>query len=175
MTLRAYGIIVAAFFTVFIAYAIRYGYGLLLPRMLPALGITKTQAGVIYAVYFVAYTIFSPLLGFLSDRFDVRRILTAFTALLALGAFLMASAATVGQAALFFTLAGIGAVKTPDSVGVCLKPDPLSFDRVGNDRVGGSADHIREPRELPGIQVHTIDIVDPFEAVGREIQPFAIF
>jgi MFS family permease len=132
MTLRAYGIIVAAFFTVFIAYAIRYGYGLLLPRMLPALGITKTQAGVIYAAYFVAYTLFSPLLGFLSDRMDVRRILTAFTALLALGAFLMAYAVTVGQAALFFTLAGIGHA-------ACWAPVVALVQRWVADRNRGSA------------------------------------
>ena len=132
MTLRAYGILVAAFFTVFIAYAIRYGYGLLLPRMLPALGITKTQAGVIYAAYFVAYTVFSPLLGFLSDRFDVRRILTAFTTLLELGAFLMAYATTVGQAAFFFTLAGIGHA-------ACWAPVVAMVQRWVADRNRGTA------------------------------------
>ena len=37
----------ACFLTVFISYSIRYGYGVLLPEMLPALAITKAEAGVI--------------------------------------------------------------------------------------------------------------------------------
>jgi len=108
MTRKAYGVLTAGFFTVFIAYAIRYGYGLLLPEMLPSLGITKTQAGIIYASYFLAYTLFSPVLGLLSDRYDMRRLLTGFTALLGAGAFFMAYATSVVGASFFFILAGIG-------------------------------------------------------------------
>ena len=108
MTKKAYGVIIAGFFTVFIAYAIRYGYGLLLPEMLPTLGITKTQAGIIYASYFLAYTLFSPILGLVSDRYDMRRLLTGFTALLGAGAFFMAYATSVLDASFFFILAGIG-------------------------------------------------------------------
>ena len=105
---RAYGIIVAAFFTVSIAYSVRYGYGMLLPGMLAELQITKTEAGVISAAYFIAYTICSPILGLLSDRFDPRLILTLFTALLAIGTLLMSSVTTVFQASLVFALVGVG-------------------------------------------------------------------
>jgi len=108
MTKKAYGVLTAGFFTVFIAYAIRFGYGLLLPEMLPTLGITKTQAGIIYASYFLAYTLFSPILGLVSDRYDMRRLLTGFTVLLGAGAFLMAYATSVADASFFFILAGIG-------------------------------------------------------------------
>jgi ACS family D-galactonate transporter-like MFS transporter len=108
MKMRGYAIIVAAFFTVSIAYGIRYGYGMLLPGMIESLEIGKTEAGIIYASYFVAYTLFSPLLGLLSDRYDSRLILTVFPALMAAGALLMSFAATAGQAAVFFSLAGIG-------------------------------------------------------------------
>ncbi|MBU1564115.1 MAG: MFS transporter [Proteobacteria bacterium] len=108
MSLRSYGIIVAAFFTVSIAYAVRYGYGMLLPGMLDSLKITKTEAGIISAAYFCAYTVFSPVLGVLSDRFNVRLLLTFFPALLAVGAFLMAYVTTVRDAALVFALAGVG-------------------------------------------------------------------
>ena len=108
MSLRGYGVFIAAFFTVSIAYAVRYGYGMLLPGMLLSLQITKTQAGVIYASYFVAYTIFSPILGSLSDRLDSRKLLTVFSALLATGALLMAYATTVFQAAAIFAVAGVG-------------------------------------------------------------------
>jgi predicted MFS family arabinose efflux permease len=108
MPKRALAVIIAGFFTLFIAYAVRYGYGMLLPEMLPALSISKTQAGVIFSSYFIAYTIFSPLLGVLADRYDVRTLLTLFVALLGTGAFLMSYASSVLNASLFFTLAGIG-------------------------------------------------------------------
>ncbi|MBM9603610.1 MFS transporter [Desulfopila inferna] len=108
MSLRGCGVFTAAFFTVSIAYAVRYGYGMLLPGMLATLEITKTQAGVIYSSYFVAYTVFSPILGTLSDRFDSRILLTCFSALLAVGALLMAFVTTVPEAAIVFALAGIG-------------------------------------------------------------------
>jgi len=59
---RAIAIIIAGFFTVLVAFAIRYAYGLLLPHMLPSLGISKTEAGIIFSSYFIAYTLFE-LLG----------------------------------------------------------------------------------------------------------------
>ncbi len=108
MDKRIVAIIIAGFFTVFIAFAIRYAYGLLLPEMLPALAISKTQAGVVYSSYFIAYTVFSPILGLLADRYDARFILTFFVGILGLGAFLMSYSSSVYSASLFFTLAGIG-------------------------------------------------------------------
>lgn len=108
MSPRAVAVVIASFFTIFIAYGIRYGYGMLLPSMLPGLGITKTAAGVIYSAYFLAYTLCSPPLGWLSDRYDVRIILTLFTGLLGAGAFLMAFATTVSGACAAFALVGIG-------------------------------------------------------------------
>lgn len=99
---------IAAFFTVSIAYGVRYGYGMLLPGMLDSLKITKTEAGIISSAYFAAYTIFSPILGLLSDRFGSRLLLTLFPALLAAGALLMAHVSTVLEASLAFSLAGLG-------------------------------------------------------------------
>ncbi|MCF8025338.1 MAG: MFS transporter [Desulfobacteraceae bacterium] len=108
MSRRAYAIIIAAFFTVSIAYSIRYGYGMLLPEMLPALDISKTQAGTIFAIYFVVYTVFTPVMGSLSDLYNYRFILTVFTAILGLGALLMTSVTGFAQASLFFPLAALG-------------------------------------------------------------------
>ncbi|GAG60257.1 unnamed protein product, partial [marine sediment metagenome] len=62
---------------------------MLLPEMLPSLGISKAEAGVIFASYFVAYTVFSPVLGLLADRYNVRVLLTLFAVILGAGAFLM--------------------------------------------------------------------------------------
>ena len=108
MSGRAYAIIVACFFTVGIAYAVRYGYGMLLPEMLPALSISKTQAGTIFAIYFVVYTLFSPVLGTLSDLFNYRFLITVFTAVLGLGALMMGFVNSFYQACLVFPIAGLG-------------------------------------------------------------------
>jgi MFS family permease len=108
MTKRAYATIIAGFFTVSIAYAIRYGYGMLLPEMLPALGIGKTQAGMIFAAYFIVYTAATPVLGAMSDRYNYRAILIIFTLILAGGASMMALAENLWQAGLFFSVAGLG-------------------------------------------------------------------
>jgi OFA family oxalate/formate antiporter-like MFS transporter len=108
MCKRTIAIIIAGFLTVFIAFAVRYAYGLLLPEMLPALSISNTQAGVVYSSYFIAYTLFSPILGLLADRYDARFILTFFVGILGLGAFLMSYSTSVINASFFFTLAGLG-------------------------------------------------------------------
>jgi len=108
MNKRAIAVLVACFLTILTSYAVRYGYGILLPEMLPSLGITKTEAGVIYASFFIAYTISSPLLGLLGDRYNIRILLTVFVALLGAGTFLMSFSTSIVKASLFFIMAGIG-------------------------------------------------------------------
>lgn len=108
MSKRAVGIIISGFFTLFVSFAIRYAYGLLLPYMLPSLVISKTGAGIIYSSYFIAYTVFSPVLGLMVDRYDAKVLLSLFVAILGIGAYLMSFSSTVIHASLFFALAGIG-------------------------------------------------------------------
>jgi MFS family permease len=102
-------VLFACFLTVFVAYAVRYGYGILLPDMLGSLGITKTDAGIIFSSFLVAYTVFSPVCGFISDRYGSRWMLSTFVIAMGLGAFLMSRITTILQASLFFALAGLGA------------------------------------------------------------------
>jgi MFS family permease len=109
MSKRALVVLIACFFTVFVTYSIRYGYGVLLPGMLTTLAITKTEAGVISASYFVAYSIFSPLLGLMGDRYDSRIVISIFAAVLGVGTLLMTRASSVVEASLYFALAGVGA------------------------------------------------------------------
>jgi MFS family permease len=108
MEKRLVGIVSAGFLTLFVAFGIRYSYGLILPHMLATLAISKTQAGIIYSSYFVAATVCSPFIGSLSDRFDSRVILGSFVAILAAGATLMSFSSSVLQASIFFAIAGIG-------------------------------------------------------------------
>jgi MFS family permease len=108
MSQRGVGVLFACFAIIFVHYAIRYSYGTLLPEMLPSLSITKAEAGMIYSSYFITYTALSPVLGLLSDRYDVRIILTLFVALMGAGAFLMAYPTSQLQASIFFGVAGVG-------------------------------------------------------------------
>jgi MFS family permease len=106
--MNKYAVLAACFGTVFIAYATRYGYGVLLPEMLPVLGVSKAGAGVVYSSFFVAYTVFSPVLGLLGDRYNSRALISIFVGLLGAGALLMAFSTSVLQASIFFALAGVG-------------------------------------------------------------------
>lgn len=108
MTRRAYAVIIASFFNISIAYSLRYAYGMLLPEMLPALGISKTEAGMIYACYFIFYTVFTPIFGTFSDLFNYRFIVTLCVAVSAIGSLLMAYADSLLTAGFFFSLIGLG-------------------------------------------------------------------
>jgi len=108
MTKRTIGVIVAGFCTLFIAFGIRYSYGLILPYMLSSLAISKTEAGVIFSSYFITCTLLAPVFGTLADRFDTRIILTMFVAVLGGGAYLMSFSSSVIQACIFFAVIGIG-------------------------------------------------------------------
>jgi OFA family oxalate/formate antiporter-like MFS transporter len=127
---RRLAVLVACFFTIFTSYAVRYGYGILLPEMLPSLAITKTEAGVIYASFFIAYTILSPVLGLLGDRYNTRLLLTLFVGVLGAGTFLMAFSSSIVQASLFFILAGIGSA-------VCWAPTMALAQRWTSDKHRG--------------------------------------
>jgi FSR family fosmidomycin resistance protein-like MFS transporter len=101
-------IIVAGFFVVLTGFAIRSSYGVLLPEMLPSLKISKADAGLIYGSFFMAYTIFSPLVGLLADRINIRIILTLFLCILGVGTLLMGYSSSLMKSIFFFLLAGIG-------------------------------------------------------------------
>lgn len=109
MSKRSVAVIMASFCTVLIGFAIRNSYGLLLPQMLPSLQISKTEAGLIYGSFFVTYTVFSPLLGLLADRINIRSILTLFLVILGVGTILMGYSSRMIEAMLFFMCAGVGA------------------------------------------------------------------
>jgi len=108
MSRRTFGVLLACFLTVLAAYSIRYSYGTLLPEMLPALDISKAQAGVIYSSYFIAYTVLSPVLGLMADRFNLRVMIAVFVAVMGAGTFLMQYASSVSAASIYFTITGIG-------------------------------------------------------------------
>jgi MFS family permease len=141
---RLVGIIIAGILTVFIAYGIRYAYGILLPHMLPDLQITKTEAGIIFASYFMVYLICAPVLGFIADRYDLRVILTLSTLMLGLGAFLMSIASTVLNSSLFFSVAAVGH-------SACWAPVTVLFQRWIVEKHKGTALAIADTGSALGI------------------------
>ncbi len=82
-------VLAAGFYTVFMAYGIRFSYGILLPAMIRELGITTTEAGLIYSGYFLAYAFFAPIVGTLTDRVGGRRVVALFCVVLGVGALMM--------------------------------------------------------------------------------------
>jgi len=123
-------------------------YGVLLPKMLPALEINKAEAGIIYASYFIAYTIFSPILGLMADRLNIRLILTVFPAMLCLGAFLMSYSSSLLNSSLFFALAGLGSA-------ACWSPVMALILRWISDRRRGIALAITDMGSTSGVLVWT--------------------
>lgn len=105
----AWVILFTSFATLFIHYSIRLAYGILMPEMILSLKITKAQAGTIASSFYLAYAIFSPILGFMMDRFNVRLLLAIFSCILATGTFLMGKPQTLSQACLSFFIVGVGA------------------------------------------------------------------
>ena len=85
--------------------------------MIQDLGINMTQAGMIRAGYFLTYILFSPLTGWLMDRFGGRLVISFFCLFLGIGTLLMGQASNLATAILFHAIVGIGAaaVWTPVS------------------------------------------------------------
>jgi sugar phosphate permease len=105
----AWFILTASFGTIFIHYSIRLGYGILMPEMIQSLRITKAQAGIIASSFYLAYSIFSPIMGFAVDRFNARILLTVCSAILATGTYFMSRPESLSQACLAFFIVGVGA------------------------------------------------------------------
>lgn len=101
-------ILAVGFCVIFVHYAIRYGYGVLLPKMLPTLGVSNLEAGIIYTAYFMGYTVTTPFLGILADKLDTRKIVALFLALLGMGTLLLSLSNTLVEASLSFALSGVG-------------------------------------------------------------------
>jgi len=149
MNKRALAVIIAGFFTVFTAFGVRYVYGILLPEMLHALAISKTQAGVIFSSFLITYTAFSPILGLMTDRYDVRIIISLFLVLLGAGALLMSFATTVLNASLFFSIAGIGHA-------ACWVPVVTLIQRWVPDNRRGAALAVTDLGSASGIAVWSV-------------------
>jgi len=103
-------VLASSFITLFVNYSIRIGaYSILLPEMIKDLHLNLTQAGMIRSAYFFAYILFSPLMGWLTDRIGGRWVVSFFCLFLGIGTFLMGKASSLFTAMIFHGIVGIGA------------------------------------------------------------------
>lgn len=106
---RRWAVLFSAFYTNFVSYGIRFGYGILLPVMTKSLNLTEAQAGLIVSAYFISYTIFSLIAGALTDRMSAKKVITLFCIALGIGATLMGTVTEQWNACIFYALVGVGA------------------------------------------------------------------
>jgi len=107
---RAWMILGSSSITLFIAYAIRIGaFSVLLPEMIQEFQLTKAEGGMIKTSMMFTYTLFSPLVGWLTDRIGGRFVICFFCLFLGAGTFLMGKTSGLLTAVLFFGIVGIGA------------------------------------------------------------------
>lgn len=104
------GIVLAACFsTAFMAYGIRYTFGMVLPEMMRDLNFTNAQAALIYTTFLTTYTVLSVFVGFLIDAVGIKRTVLAFLPFFGVGTALMSLIRSQLWGILFFAVAGVGA------------------------------------------------------------------
>ena len=99
----------ACFSIAFMAYGIRYTFGMVLPEMMHDLNLTNAQAALIYTTFLTTYTILSVFIGFLIDSVGIKRTVLAFLPFFGIGTALMSLVFSQLSGILFFAVAGLGA------------------------------------------------------------------
>lgn len=109
MNLSKSKVLVTCFAIVFLAYGIRFTFGMLYPEMMEGLNLSDSEMGLVYTSYLSIYTFLSVFIGFLTDIKGPKRTILLFLPFLSFGTFLMGFANNLTSAILFFSIAGVGA------------------------------------------------------------------
>lgn len=105
----AFLVLALGFVAVFVGYAVRLGYAVVLPEMIRTLGLTRTDAGSIYNAYLLTYVSFAPLTGWATDRLGARRVITAGLLLLGGGVAALGTSERLWAACAAYAVVGLGA------------------------------------------------------------------
>ena len=105
----AWIILATCFFSLFINYSVRLGYGVVLPEMIRTLNFGRTAGGSIYNAYLLSYIALAPFAGYLTDRFGARYVITSCSLILGIGVLLMGTVNNLWMACLFYAIVGVGA------------------------------------------------------------------
>jgi MFS family permease len=105
----AWVILGVCFLDLFVNYAVRLGYGVVLPEMIRDLEFSRTAGGMIFNSYLFIYITLTPLAGLLTDRLGARPVMTVCAAVLGVGVLSMGTARSASEAAAAFAVVGLGA------------------------------------------------------------------
>lgn len=105
----AWIILAVCFVDLFVNYAVRLGYGVVLPEMVRELGLSRTAGGTVFNAYLLVYVTLTPVTGLLTDLFGARRVISICALILGLGVIFMGTAGGAWSASAFFAIAGLGA------------------------------------------------------------------
>ncbi len=91
----------------FVAYLVRFGYGVLLPRMIEDLRLSHVEAGLAYSLFLFLYSLFSVISGRLFDRFGVK-VISLLCYVYSIGTVLVGLSQNYYMLALGLAIAGLG-------------------------------------------------------------------
>ncbi|KXA92650.1 hypothetical protein AKJ66_03775 [candidate division MSBL1 archaeon SCGC-AAA259E22] len=109
MRIGKWHVLLVSFAVVFVAYGIRYAFGLLFPEMMGTLNLSNSEMGFLYTSFVLTYSFLSIFIGFLTDLKGPRKTLLLFLPFLGLGTALIGLSRGLYTGMLFFSLAGVGA------------------------------------------------------------------
>jgi MFS family permease len=91
----------------FIAYIVRFGYGVLLPRIIEDLKISHMEAGLAFSLYLLMYSIFSVISGRLFDKIGAK-VISLLCYIYGIGIMLVGFSNNYYMLALGLVIAGLG-------------------------------------------------------------------
>ncbi len=92
----------------FFSFVARFGYGVLVPRIIEEMGFSRTEAGFVYSVFTFMYSAFSVVSGRLFDRYGIR-VVAALSLVYGLGLALASVSSSFLALTASLAIAGLGA------------------------------------------------------------------
>ncbi|MEM4576373.1 MAG: MFS transporter [Candidatus Nezhaarchaeales archaeon] len=92
----------------YFSFIARFGYGVLVPRLIDDLGFSRAEAGSIFSIYMIVYSIFSVITGRVFDRLGIR-VVTVLSFIYGFGMVLASFSTSFLTLAVAFAIAGLGA------------------------------------------------------------------
>lgn len=92
----------------YFSFIARFGYGVLVPRLIDDLGFSRAEAGSIFSIYMIVYSIFSVITGRIFDRLGIR-VVTILSFVYGFGMAFAGFSTSFLTLAVAFMIAGLGA------------------------------------------------------------------
>lgn len=92
----------------FFSFLARFSYGVLVPRLIDDLGFSRAEAGSIFSMYMMMYSVFSVISGRMFDRYGVK-VVVVLSLVYGLGMVLASASTSFPTLAISLAIAGLGA------------------------------------------------------------------